>query len=251
MNSEQELRRILGNVQRNNNPSSYSRGFRLKRAIPFLFGLAAVVGIVYVMGKKPAMAEGYNLVDQKIVNNVQVMQDSTDTTSSKKHHHKITYKTNDFSTDSDTVLLARLLFGETRGELKTDGVAVAYTAISRARDDDPSNGNTLREAILADYQYSTFNKNDPNYEKVKNPEKYDVTSWNECLNLAQGILSGKYSDPTNGATNYYLLEGMSKDRNGNRKEPSWAKSDRLAKVGKIRTKSGLTKHLYFRPISDR
>lgn len=134
----------------------------------------------------------------------------------------LTYKVSDFSEDPDQILLARMLLGETEDCSKIEKIAVAYTAINRAKDNKRWNGETLREAILKPYQYSCFNKeyNQP----LKNPMRYNQKEFLNCLKLAEEILAGKYKDPTGGATYYYNPSKIQK--------PNWAK--RLKRIGKIK-----------------
>jgi spore germination cell wall hydrolase CwlJ-like protein len=131
------------------------------------------------------------------------------------------YKTNDFSTDSDEVLLARMIFGEGRNCSNEEKTAIAFTAINRANDGKKWNGNNVREAVLKPWQYSCFNKGDPNREKLMDPTKYDIKSWQECLRVAEGSLDGKYANPTNGATHYYAK--------GSRK-PKWAYASNMTDI---------------------
>jgi len=116
---------------------------------------------------------------------------------------KPSYKTLDFSKDTNEVLLARMLFGEARNCSDLEKVAIAYTAINRASDGKKWNGETIKESILKPWQYSCFNKDDPNREKLMNPEKYDAKSFEKCLQISRDVLSEKYKDQTNGATHYF------------------------------------------------
>jgi len=128
-------------------------------------------------------------------------QPKTDTRTEYRIEHK--YKTHNPSRDSDDVLLARLIFGEARNCSLEERIAVAYTAINRARDGKKWNGETIKESILKPYQYSCFNKNDPNRKKVLDPESYEPHVFYECLEIARKVLKGEYKDPTNGATHYH------------------------------------------------
>lgn len=131
---------------------------------------------------------------------------------------KVDYKTQNFKNDPDYVLLGRLIFGEASGCSDYEKIAVAWTAINRAHDGIKWNGETLRGAILAPRQYSTFNSNANT--RIKNPMKYDSKNFLEDLVLAQEILDGKYSDPTHGATHYFNRN--TPDLKG--KAPYWAAS---------------------------
>ena len=148
---------------------------------------------------------------------------------------KPNYKVSDFLGDSDEVLLARMVFGEARNCSEVERVAIAYTVINRANDGKIWNGETIREAILKPKQYSCFNENDVNRDKLMDPETYDPKSFGECLDVAKKVLSGEFEDPTNGATHYF---------NPKVSNPSWAK--KLEKIGRIETSSGPGKHEFYR-----
>ena len=139
------------------------------------------------------------------------------------------YKTKNFANDSDEVILARMLFGEARNCTELEKVAVAYTTLNRIDDGKKWNGETLREVILCPKQYSCFNENNPNRKELMNPEKYDKSSFEDCLRIARGVLEGKYQDPTNGATHYF---------NPKLANPSWARSRSMKKIGKIKISDG-------------
>jgi len=126
-----------------------------------------------------------------------------------------------FSADSDEVLLARMLFGEARNCSDEEMIDVAYTAVNRANDGKRWNGETLREAILKPWQYSCFNSGDPNLPKLKDPKKYDPESWERCLRIARGVVSGEYEDKNKGATHYFAK--------GTRR-PAWADSSQMIDI---------------------
>lgn len=128
----------------------------------------------------------------------------------------ISYKSADhtFSADSDEVLLARLIFGEARNCTANERAAIGYTVVNRMNDGKKYNGEgSVRDVALKAnrdkktkklvHLYSCFADSDPNKEKMIDPERYDPESFYECLNVAQGVLNGSISDPTQGATLYY------------------------------------------------
>lgn len=143
------------------------------------------------------------------------------------------YKTENLSLDTDTVLLARLIFGEARGSSLKEKISTAYTAVNRANDTIDWNGKDLKDAILKSYQYSCFNHDDPNREKVTDPMKYDSTSWKECMKVAQGVLDKEYFDLTDGATFYHTKEI----------QPYWMKSKEITKVDHLDEMD----HYYYKP----
>jgi N-acetylmuramoyl-L-alanine amidase len=144
------------------------------------------------------------------------------------------YKTKDFSNDSDRVLLARMIFGEARGCSEIEKIAVAYTAMNRLRDGKKWNGERIREVILCPFQYSCFNSEDKNREKLMNPESGEPEAWKECLKISERVLSREISDPTKGATHYFNPEHAN---------PNW--KDSMRKIGKIKTEKGLSAHEFY------
>ncbi|PIN80356.1 hypothetical protein COV11_04180 [Candidatus Woesearchaeota archaeon CG10_big_fil_rev_8_21_14_0_10_30_7] len=129
-------------------------------------------------------------------------------------------RTTDFSNDSDVILLARLLFGESRGENRALKIDIGYSVINRTG----SNkwwGNTLREVILKPVQYSCFNSNDSNYEDIKDPWNSEHESvWAECILVAKYVLENP-NKKTNEATHYYSTIIS---------EPYWAKGKTSVKT---------------------
>lgn len=136
------------------------------------------------------------------------------------------FKTDDFSKDSDRVLLARMMLGEAENCSDKEKIAVAYVAKNRARDGKKWNGETLKEAILKPYQFSCFNKIingrvNHRLKGLKDPMNYNPKDFQKNLILAKDFLENKYSDPTDGATFYY---------NPHLANPSWAKKLNRVKV---------------------
>ncbi len=142
----------------------------------------------------------------------------------------------DFGNDPDEVLLAKMLFGEARSCSDLEKVAVAYTPLNRAEDGVAWNGRTLKEAILEPFQYECFNLGNANRDKLKAPNKYDSKSFDQCLKVARDVLSGRYQDPTNGATTYYNPTTI--------KEPERFK--KMQKIGRINTSQGPSKHVFYK-----
>jgi len=136
----------------------------------------------------------------------------------------ISYKTNDgsFSGDSDEVLLARMIYGEARSEKESERIAVAYTVLNRIGDGVKWNGETVGDVILTPSQYSCFNIGNKNRKKLMDPENRDYSpkEWGGCLDVAKGVLNGRFLDPTQGATNYFTG-----------KVPKWAK--KMKSTGRV------------------
>lgn len=102
-----------------------------------------------------------------------------------------------FDTMLDVDLLARLIYGEARGEGATGKAAVAHVALNRAAKPGWW-GKTLREVILKPYQFSCFNVE---YRDILIAPTGDT--WLVCQGYAHRTLSGEFSDPTHGATHFY------------------------------------------------
>jgi len=139
----------------------------------------------------------------------------------KKEQEKIpSYQVENFNQDTEKILLARLIMGETEGCSKLEKIAAAYTAINRAE----KSKEDLKEIILKPYQYSCFNEEVSRREVLKNPIKYNKKEFLEDIKLAEEILSKMYEDPTEGATHYYNPELI--------KTPHWAKNIKpIKKIG--------------------
>lgn len=100
--------------------------------------------------------------------------------------------------------LATMVYGEARGESETGQVAVAYSAVNRAK-----GKKSLCSVVLAPYQYSIFNNNpalraaalSPNVEP-KQKNAIDEKSWRSAMNIADAVFRKTVEDPTKGSTHY-------------------------------------------------
>jgi len=111
---------------------------------------------------------------------------------------------NEFSRDTEVMLLARTIFGEARGRSEKLKIAIGFTVLNRMKVRDQE----LREVVLDPSQYSCFLRSDPNFSLLKNPLSKKLTNedraeWPKCFKLAEGLLVGKFKDPTHGATHFH------------------------------------------------
>lgn len=136
----------------------------------------------------------------------------------QKVEDAMNYRVADFREDSEICLLARLILGEAAGASTIEKIAVAYSAINRTKW-----GKSLKEVILAPYQYSCFNEGTDSSKFLKNPLKYEPEEFYQSLEISKKILAGKYKDPTRGATHYYNPRLV--------KKPFWA--NKLFSLGRI------------------
>jgi len=107
-----------------------------------------------------------------------------------------------FSKD-DVDILARTIYGEARGELCKHGIsalmAIANVIVNRKK---KNFAKTVRDVCLARCQFSCWNTNDPNCEKVKNVTR-DNEIFRTCLVVAENVLAERWPDLTDGCDHYH------------------------------------------------
>lgn len=122
---------------------------------------------------------------------------------------------------SDLDILARTIYGEARGEGQEGMEAVACVVMNRYRSHKWYCGYTwqngmkvpsVAQTCLKRYQFSCWNKNDPNLDKVLKVTAHDKL-FQECLLVAERALSGELKDFTHGAVYYHTKDIR----------PQWAK----------------------------
>lgn len=127
--------------------------------------------------------------------------------------------------------LALTVYGEARGESIEGQVAVACVVRNRVQTKF-HNIISYTDHCLAPYQFSCWNKNDPNYTKLKDFQKMleqntnitDLT-FRQCLYLATGVAENYLKDNTSNATHYLVTSLYHSDNC-----PSWAKSGKVVKT---------------------
>lgn len=109
---------------------------------------------------------------------------------------------------SDLDIVARTLYGEARGEVARVGIigleAVASVIWNRWKANPTYFGNTPRDVCLKPYQLSCWNKNDPNLQRLLEPNIDDGT-YALCCRVAETYLSGSGDDVVNGADHYHAI----------------------------------------------
>src|SRR3990167_1685491 len=110
----------------------------------------------------------------------------------------------------DVLVFARTLYGEVRGESHEGRLAVAHVILNRLKKKHRKE-STLIGVCTEPYQFSAWNENDPNRDKLQGIQVNDAT-FRECLIVALLALNDKY-DPTEGAQFYHT----------NSIRPDWAK----------------------------
>ncbi|MDA1091580.1 MAG: cell wall hydrolase [Proteobacteria bacterium] len=115
--------------------------------------------------------------------------------------------------------LARTIYGEARGELVRGKEAVACVIMNRVRRAKQRGGHywwgaTVEEVCRRPYQFSCWNENDPNRDRIVTVGT-DNRNFQSCLRIARRALAGTLKDPTAGATHYHAKSVMppwTKDR---------------------------------------
>lgn len=130
--------------------------------------------------------------------------------------------------DLDT--LARTLWGEARGEGLHGMIAVGWTIRNRVETDLNKDGKPdwwgegYTGVCRAPYQFSCWNKNDPNYPSLIGQKLIPANEFSLAIQAAQSVISGRTPDPTGGATHYYATSMKT--------PPAWtAKGTRTQKIG--------------------
>jgi len=106
--------------------------------------------------------------------------------------------------EPDDMLLALCIYGEARGEPLLGKLAVGLVVRNRVQ----NRQSTYREIILEPYQFSCFNKDDPNYQKIMriadtpDDQRHAIPFFHDCLLVANAVIDG-IEDFTNGAEFFY------------------------------------------------
>ena len=103
-------------------------------------------------------------------------------------------------------VLARTLWGEARGEGQEGMEAVACVILNRVQIAQEKGrywwGNTVIEVCQKPYQFSCWNSNDPNRDKVLNISDKDI-HFVSAKRIAARAIIGSLQDQTMGATHYH------------------------------------------------
>lgn len=128
--------------------------------------------------------------------------------------------------EKDRDILARTLWGEARGESLAGQIAVAWTIRNRVNDGKAKSwwGEGYTGVCQAKYQFSCWNKSDPNFAYLSGAKKIPFRELAQAQIAADQVMAGKVSDPTGGATHYYATSMET--------PPAWAaKAKQTLKLG--------------------
>lgn len=111
-----------------------------------------------------------------------------------------------FTTNMTRDVLARTLWGEARGEGVTGLQAVACVILNRVEVAAQMGGywwgNDVLQVCQKPYQFSCWNKNDPNYPRLLRVDEADPV-FRAAGAIADQALSGQLNDMTDNATHYH------------------------------------------------
>lgn len=141
-------------------------------------------------------------------------------------------------TEKDRDVLARTLWGEARGEGLAGQIAVAWTIRNRVDMDLHNDGKPdwwgegYAGVCLKPWQFSCWNKNDPNYAYLSGAKPIPAGQLPQARKAADIVIDGLQPDPTGGATHYYATTMP--------KAPAWA--------AKARQTLKLGHHVFFKDV---
>src|SRR5690606_16542395 len=118
----------------------------------------------------------------------------------------------------DIDCLARTLYGEARGEGLRGIEAVACVILNRAR--DRRWPERIEDVCLQRLQFSCWNADDPNYQKLNTVQLEDA-DFRRCYAIAAMAVADMLVDATNGA-NHYCTAALFDDPE---RRPSWTRED--------------------------
>lgn len=132
-------------------------------------------------------------------------------------------KAQEFYMTMECDVLARTLWGEARGEGSIGMIAVCCVILNRVKIAQSQGsywwGNNIIQVCQKPYQFSCWNRSDPNFQKLQAVDESDLY-FSTARRIAQRAIAGTLTDPTEGATHYHAA-GIT---------PPWARSERPCAV---------------------
>ena len=115
----------------------------------------------------------------------------------------------DFYAQLEIDVLARTLWGEARGEGTAGMTAVAAVILNRVSVAQSRAGywwgNNIIQVCQKPYQFSCWNRSDPNFRKLQAVDESDLY-FATALRLARRAVIGALEDITGGATHYHASD---------------------------------------------
>lgn len=142
----------------------------------------------------------------------------------------------DFYRALETDVLARTLWGEARGEGVRGMEAVACVIQNRVRVAEEKGrywwGNNIIQVCQKPYQFSCWNRSDPNFQKLQAVDAGDL-DFATALRIARRAVAQCLMDVTNGATHYHAASIA---------KPYWARGQE--------PRASLGRHIFYRIIEE-
>ncbi len=142
-------------------------------------------------------------------------------------------KAHEFYRDVEADILARTLWGEARGEGSAGMQAVACVILNRVAEAEKRGrywwGNNIIQVCQKPYQFSCWNRSDPNYKKLQSVGESDLY-FATALRMARRAITGTLGDPTQGATHYHAADIT----------PYWARGEKPSAV--------IGQHIFYRIV---
>ncbi|MBX2834750.1 MAG: cell wall hydrolase [Micavibrio sp.] len=112
-----------------------------------------------------------------------------------------------FYRDLEIDTLARTLWGEARGEGHSGMEAVAHVILNRVKVAEERGGkywwgSDIISVCQKPYQFSCWNRSDPNYQKLTYIDEKDIY-FATAKRISRRVILGAIPDPTGGATHYH------------------------------------------------
>lgn len=111
----------------------------------------------------------------------------------------------------EPVVFACALCGEARGDGRPGMEAVAQVVMNRVNHRNGHFGSSAKEVLLRPWQFSCFNRNDPNRAKMLDMWHADPASYALAEAIVSEALGGALSDTVGPATHYCTLNLWGRD----------------------------------------
>lgn len=108
-------------------------------------------------------------------------------------------------TEDDLEIMALTVWAEARGEFLTGQSAVAWVIKNRWKNPGwwSRPHHTIRDVCLCPYQFSCWNRNDPNRNRLINPATKQLESYKSIRALCSDVIkSDEADDPSKGSDHY-------------------------------------------------
>lgn len=139
----------------------------------------------------------------------------------------------DYMRELEVDVLARTIFGEARNEGAVGMEAVACVVLNRVKTAQKIGGywwgNNIIQVCQKAYQFSCWNKDDPNLKRIQEVTESDI-HFQTCLRIARRAVIGALRDTTNGADHYHA----------DYVDPHWAQGQKPVTV--------IGRHIFYRLI---